>query len=471
MDTVKRTIEFTLCVIIICSLHLNLSGRGAASGTILTNVKDYQAGQFFLPFGYHASNLGELIVVYTNAQGDIWIQNGRYYFLNSVRMTNNTTFTVSAGYDINSIPPYFTGNGRKGYYVDYVYIITNRANISDYFFVRVLSQATDDPNWSGNFLSLYINEVPYVLNSISIRTNTGSVAADSVVRIRVRLQVPMAVVNGSTNLFSLEIWNSIWSTNSLTGDQWPGTGAIPPATPDVLDSRDYQRSFVRTTASGVYHAVVVPSADDTIHTIYNFDGTESLGTVRVRINILLDSPPSDPDNLYLVYNIGSAPTGSNPDDRRIKIEGNGINYYAMVLSANDSRIRDGVQFNFIILCDNEIYYRDGRDGFETWSYRCKSILMQKHNVSILNNLINPRKGEKAILFYSLASRSKVMIEVYTLAGEKINTLFNGYQEAGYQNPIYWDGRNENSQEVSEGLYFISFRTEELNEIRKVIVVK
>lgn len=458
-----------LLIVLLCAGAL--AGRGTSSGIVVTNAKDYHSGLIFLPSYVRATNLGELIVVYTNSTGGISVQNGRYYFLNSVLMTNNASFTVSSGYDLSSIPPAFSANGRIGSYIDYVYIITNRANISDQFFLRVLPLATDDSNWTGNRLSLFINGSPAAADRASLFTNTASIPPDSVLNIRVRLDIPLTVARGSTNLLSFEIWNTVWNTNTMSGDQWPGSQAIPPALPDVLDNRDYQRSFLRTRAYGIYHAVVVPSADDMIHTIYKLDGTEHLGTAKVRINVLLDSPPADRNEFYLIYNIDQAPTGSRPDDVRVRLEGDGINYYALILGETDRRIREGSVFRFIIQCDGEMYYRDGVSGFSDWSFVFKNILMQRNNVSILNNLLNPRKGEKAIIFYSLGKASRVTIEVYSLAGEKVATLFSGHKSAGYQDPVFWDGKNAGGREVAEGLYFVNLRTDEINELRKVIVVK
>ena len=208
-----------------------------------------------------------------------------------------------------------------------------------------------------------------------------------------------------------------------------------------------------------------------IHTIDKFDGTQSLADTRIKINIVMDSPPVDKESFYLIYNINKIPTGNNSDDVKIKIEGDGIHYYAVILAGDDERIKEGAIVNFIITVDNETYFRDGRNGSNPWSFNIKSIIMQKNNISILENLLNPRKGDRAIVFYSLSKSSKVDIEVYTLSGEKIVSLFDGHQNAGWQSPVYWDGKNEHGNEVGEGLYFVSFRTEEFNELRKVIVVK
>ena len=469
---VKQIFKIIVLLIIITNLFLNvLYGMGTPEGTILSNVKDYFAGSFILPKNYFASQPGELVAGYTNINGVTNKINGKYYFVNSLFKTNITTMTVSAGHDISSIPSQFSGNGKKGVYADYVFIITNKSNISDDFYIRISSVATDDTNWTGNIFSLFTNNNIHIDQQSSIFTFINGVSPDERLNLKVRLYIPANVVNLSTNLFSFEIWNSNWNTNTSTGDKWPGVSAIPPATPDTNDSRDYQICYINTKSYGTYHTVSVTSADDMIHTIDKFDGTQPLGPTRIRINITMFPAPVDMEDFYLIYNINKIPTGNNPDDVKIKIESDGNYYYAIILAENDKRIKEGNTLNFIIVVDNEIYYQDGRDGTKPWSFKIKSIIMQKNNVSILKNLLNPRKGDKAIVFYSLNKPSKVNIDVYTLSGEKIANLFNGHQNEGWQNPVYWDGTNDHGNEVGEGLYFVSLRTDEFNELRKVIVVK
>ncbi|MBU1077164.1 MAG: hypothetical protein KKH98_07725 [Spirochaetes bacterium] len=469
----KKRKTFFLILLICTCLALNtdtLFSMGTLDGTIVSNIKDYY-GSYNLPNDYLASFPGELVVTFTNVLGTTNTLNGKFFYTGGTLITNITTWTVSAGYDISSIPAFFAGNSRSGTYVDYVYLITNKGNTSDNLSLRVLPVSTDDPTWTGNIFSLFVNGSSYVSGQAVILTNISNISADEVLNLRVRLQIPGTVENMSTNLFSLEIWNSVWNTNTSTGDSWPGVGAIPPVSLDTNDSRDYQLSYVRTLCYGIEHVVSVISADDMLHTINKFDGSETLGTTRLKINIVIDSPPIDKNSFYLIYNINKTPTGGGGDEVRVKVEGDGLNYYALIFSEDDVRISNGAQFNFMIAVDNEVYYIDGRDGVTPWSFKLKDIQMQANNVSILNNLLNPRKGQKTIVLYSLSKPSKVQIEVFTLSGEKIATLYKGYQSAGFQGPIYWDGKNTAGNEVGEGLYFVNFRTEEFNEIRKVIVVK
>jgi hypothetical protein len=60
--------------------------------------------------------------------------------------------------------------------------------------------------------------------------------------------------------------------------------------------------------------------------------------------------------------------------------------------------------------------------------------------------------------YSLASKGKVTIAVYDIAGRLVKRLLvDELVEAGV-NRVFWDGKNENGIKVASGVYFCSMRT-------------
>jgi len=449
----KKKINIALIILLFIVSNIKLlSGFGVPAGTVISNIITYgKIGSAELP--------GELIGNYTNKLG----------FTNYVGLSNICKVTVAAGHDISVIPPYTSYTAGRGTSVNYIYNITNNGNTSDIFYVNIKFDSTDATDWITNVFSVY-KDTTLIADYVTNLTTSFTLASGEVLNLRIQHHIPEYVAIGSTNRIEFEIFNIAGFTN---GDNWPGEGAkfiIASNVVDTNNTRDYQISYLTTTAAGIYHIVEVTSAEDLIHTIYKFDGTEYLADTRIKINIRVDSPPLNPDNFYLIYNINKNPTGTRSDDIKIKLSGEGIYWYAIIEPKDDTRIKPGVKFNFIITMDSEVYYKDGRDGDTPWSFNIRSIIRQKNDVTILCNLLNPEKGEKAILFYSLEEPTEVDIEVYTLSGERIITLFKGRQEPG-ERPVYWDGRNEYGKIVGEGLYFISFRTPKINEIRKVIVVK
>jgi hypothetical protein len=105
-----------------------------------------------------------------------------------------------------------------------------------------------------------------------------------------------------------------------------------------------------------------------------------------------------------------------------------------------------------------------------FSYDIHDITRQRNDVTILNNVINPTTGEKVYLNYRLSSRGRVTIQVFTLDGNLVKVLRRGTREAGEWTEA-WDGRNNGGRIVARGMYFIRIVGPDIDEIRKVMVVK
>ena len=63
------------------------------------------------------------------------------------------------------------------------------------------------------------------------------------------------------------------------------------------------------------------------------------------------------------------------------------------------------------------------------------------------NLFNPSTTIK----YQIAKDSRVSLTVYDILGQKVKTLENGLQQAGYYN-ITWDGTNDIGKKAAAGIY-------------------
>ncbi len=105
-----------------------------------------------------------------------------------------------------------------------------------------------------------------------------------------------------------------------------------------------------------------------------------------------------------------------------------------------------------------------------WAFGIHKPGGQKGNVTIFNNVINPNAGEITKLHYILKKPGSVTIQVFTLAGDIVKVLYRGNLSAG-QHSTTWDGRNEGSRVVAKGMYFIRIVGPDIDETRKVLVVK
>ncbi|MBE3120187.1 MAG: T9SS type A sorting domain-containing protein, partial [Candidatus Atribacteria bacterium] len=106
-----------------------------------------------------------------------------------------------------------------------------------------------------------------------------------------------------------------------------------------------------------------------------------------------------------------------------------------------------------------------------WAFDIHEIKMQKGNVTILNNVINPSLAQTVTLQYLQPTKGSVTISVFDLAGNLVRVLarVSGQAEGDYA--ITWDGKNKGGRSVARGIYFIRIVAPGIDEMRKVLVVR
>jgi hypothetical protein len=85
------------------------------------------------------------------------------------------------------------------------------------------------------------------------------------------------------------------------------------------------------------------------------------------------------------------------------------------------------------------------------------------------NYPNPFNPETTINF-SLNEAGPVELAIYNIKGQKIKTLVNETLPAQNYN-IVWNGRDDNNQQVSSGVYFYRMNTSTYTSTRKMILMK
>jgi hypothetical protein len=105
-----------------------------------------------------------------------------------------------------------------------------------------------------------------------------------------------------------------------------------------------------------------------------------------------------------------------------------------------------------------------------FSFEIHDITRQRSGVTILNNVINPNNGESTYVHYQLVKGGQVTIQVFTLDGTMVDILYRGHRDAGEYRAV-WGGKNRGGRAVARGMYFIRVVGPDIDEIRKVMVVK
>jgi hypothetical protein len=92
--------------------------------------------------------------------------------------------------------------------------------------------------------------------------------------------------------------------------------------------------------------------------------------------------------------------------------------------------------------------------------------------TLAQNYPNPFNPETTIE-YSIPegpSNSAVTLEIYNLLGQKVRTLVNTTQTAGFYT-VRWDGRNDGGQIAPSGVYLYILRAGSFKEVRRMTLIK
>lgn len=157
----------------------------------------------------------------------------------------------------------------------------------------------------------------------------------------------------------------------------------------------------------------------------------------------------------------------------IKSDDGGLNFSAPV-AYNDTFNVEPSRPSIFIGQDTNAYlvWQDERLG-ESDVYFSKSIattsIEENDNIHpksfiLLENYPNPF-NQSTTISYTLTTDEKVEINIYNIQGQLVKTLDCGQKSSG-NHIVYWDGKGDQSNNVSTGIYFCYLRTGERN--RKVV---
>ncbi|MBD3169965.1 MAG: S8 family serine peptidase [candidate division Zixibacteria bacterium] len=72
--------------------------------------------------------------------------------------------------------------------------------------------------------------------------------------------------------------------------------------------------------------------------------------------------------------------------------------------------------------------------------------------------------------YDLPKDSKVRLEIFNILGQRVRTLIDGMETAGYKT-VVWDGMNDSGQRVTSGIYFYHLKAGKFEAVKKMTIVK
>jgi parallel beta-helix repeat protein/predicted outer membrane repeat protein len=104
------------------------------------------------------------------------------------------------------------------------------------------------------------------------------------------------------------------------------------------------------------------------------------------------------------------------------------------------------------------------DWFEGEGFAFEHEIVLAEVLALRQNYPNPFNAS-TLIEYQLPVPTAVTLEVYNLLGEKVTTLVDGTEEAGYKSLI-WDGSG-----VSSGIYFYKLTAGSFAETRRMMIVR
>ena len=90
------------------------------------------------------------------------------------------------------------------------------------------------------------------------------------------------------------------------------------------------------------------------------------------------------------------------------------------------------------------------------------------------NYPNPFSGSRreavTMIKYQLPKAGQVELAIFNIRGQKVRTLFSGFQNANYY-VARWDGTNESGRKVSSGIYIYRIKAGDFVQVRRMLFTK
>ncbi len=107
---------------------------------------------------------------------------------------------------------------------------------------------------------------------------------------------------------------------------------------------------------------------------------------------------------------------------------------------------------------------------DVWTFEIGQMKQQGQGVSILNNVLNLNRSDVATLNLTLEKNGMVTVQVLTIDGDVVKTLQRGRLSEGSYD-FDWDGKNAAGRTVARGMYFVRVVGPDIDQTRKIMVVR
>ena len=304
-----------------------------------------------------------------------------------------------------------------------------------------------------------------------------------------------------TNSGGTPLYSSILENTVQSGQTWKIELNRPISVDDILtNTHKVKLDYFGTPKEKPYISdigidMVKPLKAFNSIVLYDF-GAESDDPSLVTLDVTIPSVIAGSDDVKLYFISKDSPAGSfwYPNPPLSSLPGNLSSFGSQSGTHEYSPLPDGGanQINFIIPSTDSYLVKDKvgqfmfvykgwlpcarlKDpnnilSFDVWNFKIVGVQKQKGGVSVFNNVINPNKNQEATIGAHLKKSGMLTIQIMTLDGNVVRTLERSHKDAG-DHFVNWDGRNNGGNPVASGMYFVRIAGPEIDEVRKILVVK
>jgi hypothetical protein len=309
-------------------------------------------------------------------------------------------------------------------------------------------------------------------------------------------QIDATVPNGATtgNISVSNVAGTTYSAQSFTVTPLPNSVTLTP-------SDDAQvKSSNPTTNYGSDNTFRLRAGDPTYNSYLKFQVSPLSGPVQsavLRLYVTDDSPhggsvylvsnnflgtstPWDEDNLTwgnapaingtpLLGAIGYANANTWVEfDVTATITGNGIYSFGLTSGSTNSALyssKEGANPPQLVVVTGTTLNFARLTKIE----RTGTTALLPEEFSLSANYPNPFNIQ-TIIRYALPVEGKVQLAIYNLVGQKVRTLVDEIQPAGYQQ-VHWDGHDQYGHEIGSGIYLIRLEAGQQRFVRRITLLK
>ena len=161
------------------------------------------------------------------------------------------------------------------------------------------------------------------------------------------------------------------------------------------------------------------------------------------------------------------PNGESPDDRRLQVNSGPFTFapgdtneivFAIIMAIGDDYLDSVTELKKKVRAIREFYYTGVMTNIDS------KTPTRPVRYTLSQNYPNPFNPSTTIEF-SLPTSEDVQIEIYNIAGQKIETLLNERMPAGDHKMEY------NARNLASGIYFYKIQAGHFQDVKKMVLIK